>query len=455
MGLSNITPFRQLSRAYGALLIASNSLSALAQARSSEADLLRAAIDKRDLEQQLASLAAKIEVLAGAPGESDSLAASPTSQEHATLDQFSLMLHQCRSALMRDIPPNAERLISAGCSGRVYFDWIEKTYGYVKQHIGIEYYLPKPDVLPDNVTWIANTAGNMESIEDQSCDLMISGQNIEHLWPDEVVNFMLESARVLKPGGAICIDSPNRVLTALLNWSHPEHTIELTVPEIRRMLDLAGFEVTKEAGIWLCRDPKSGRILPIDPNTPDDEWSVAERNFSAVDKPEHSFLWWLEGRRTERRPDREGLATFVQTIFASAWPERIQRLIVGPGLSEDRRADGTWILVPEGHRGVVFFGPYMPLRSGRYRVTFTFETDVTASGSFARFDVATGPEAKVIAECEVRPGQTHATLEVEISALTFGGQFRCFGLGGAAFAVRRHVQLVETLNEMEPAMASQ
>src|SRR5580692_4621286 len=99
---------------------------------------------------------------------------------------INMLLHRARAAHLRAMPPFAKRLLSAGCSGRWYFDWIEQCYGRVRQHIGIEFYSAKPGDLPDNVTWIANTASNMSDVADASVDLLFSGQNLEHLWPEEV-----------------------------------------------------------------------------------------------------------------------------------------------------------------------------------------------------------------------------------------------------------------------------
>ena len=406
---------------------------------------IRSAIGTNGVAEQVAVLAAKLDALPVHAEPNNATTIAPAAPAY----DINLLLHQARGALMRDLPKGARCIVSAGCSGRWYFDWIEHTYGYVDQHLGIEYYVPKPDSLPDNVKWISNTAGNMEAVADKVCDLLISGPNIEHLWPEDIADFLIESARVLKPGGTLCVDSPNRVTTALLNWSHPEHTIELTVPEMRHLLDLTGFEITKEAGIWLCRDPKTSRILPIDPNTPDPEWSLTERIFSAADKPEHSIIWWIESRRTEREPDPEALRKSLSAIYAVAWPERIQRVIVWPSLATEHRADGEWIVVTPTHDKVVFFGPYMPLRAGRYRIGFEFQSDPSAKESFARCDVVVGSEAKVLAQCEVLPGQTQVALEVEIHELVFGAQFRCIGMGRSAFAVRRHLEIVETLNEIE------
>lgn len=421
---------------------------------------VRSIIGTNGVSTQVATIDGKIEVLAQKLGALDQTfrlgqtsqpgqappQAPPGPPTEAHID-VNVLLHQSRSALMRDMPPGAKRLVSAGCAGGWYFDWIEQTYGHVQEHLGIEYYAPKPDGLPDNVTWIANTAGNMEAVESASCDLVISGQNVEHLWPDEVADFLVESARVLRAGGTLCMDSPNRVITALLQWSHPEHTIELTVPEVRLLLHLAGFDVTKEAGLWLCQDPRTGRVLPFDPNAHDPDWTVPERLVSARDKPERSMLWWLEGRRSERAPDHVAVGGVLADIFSRAWPERIQRLLVNPGRKTEQREDGAWVLARTGEGGMVFYGPYMPLRAGHYRVTFDVVPDPGTKSAYARCEVTHGTECLVLQECAATPGSNQVTLEIELSELTFGCQFRCISLGRSGFAVRRHVTLVETLRE--------
>ncbi len=368
---------------------------------------------------------------------------SPAPQQVPLLDP-NLLLHQARSALLRQMPPAAHRLLSAGCSGAWYFDWVEHCYGHVPEHIGIEYYHPRPADLPANVTWIANTASDMNGVESATCDLVFSGQNLEHLWPGEMSGFLLEAARVLKCGGYLVVDSPNRRLTAPLNWSHPEHTIELTIPEIHRLLTLAGFDVTKQVGLWLCRDPKTGRLLPFDPNIPDTDWSVTERLIAASEHPKHAFLWWLEGRRNCTAPDPAAINTLLDEIFREAWPERIQRLSVPPGRQIEARPDGEWIRMPPGETGMAFFGPSMPLRAGRHRVTFDIAPDPAREGVIAVCDVCIGPDAKVLQQREVTADMRQVTLEVELPRQEFGGQFRCLSTTGG-FAVRRKIRLEELL----------
>jgi SAM-dependent methyltransferase len=354
------------------------------------------------------------------------------------------MLHQARSALLREMPSGSKRLLSAGCNGRWYFDWIERCYGHVQEHIGLEFHLPQPDSLPQNVKWIANTASDMSEVPSETCDIVFSGQNLEHLWPEEAAGFLVEAARVLRPGGYIVLDSPNRALTEALNWSNPEHTVELTVDEVTELLTLAGFEVTKSAGIWLCRDPKTARVLPFDPNEPDPDWSVTERLIAAYGSPHQSFIWWLEGRRTSHAPQRQAVEETLKELFRGHWPERIQRLVASPSRLSEHRDGADWVIARAGEAGLVFNGPGVPLRAGRYRCAFKLKPDTKADESYAVCDIVAGiHEPETLARCEVAAGQTGATLEFTLDKLHFGIQFRCSSLGRIGFSACRRIALQE------------
>ena len=64
---------------------------------------------------------------------------------------INILLHQSRSAFLRRMPPGARVLCSAGCAGNWYFEWVERCYGRVEKHIGLENKLPKLKKLPENV----------------------------------------------------------------------------------------------------------------------------------------------------------------------------------------------------------------------------------------------------------------------------------------------------------------
>ena len=283
-------------------------------------------------------------------------------------------LHEARSIALADMPAGADVVLSAGASGLWYFEWFDREYGPIKHHIGIEAYLPQPDGLPVNVEWVeADLAApeGVAAVGTGSVDLVFSGQNIEHLWPEQTVAFLVESNRVLRDDGLLVVDSPNRALTEAYQWSMGEHTIELEPSEAVTVLGLAGFAVERMKGLWLCRE--AGRLLPLDP-TPA-MWGpggYARRVAMATAHPEDSFIWWAEARKVGR-PDPAGLRRAINGIFESAWDERVAR--VRPmGGTEILLADGSpGVVMPRGAEGYALAGPYMALPPGAYAFALPVE----------------------------------------------------------------------------------
>jgi hypothetical protein len=349
------------------------------------------------------------------------------------------LLHDARSAMLRRLPPPGPVVLSAGCAGTWYFDWIAAKCGPVARHIGIEYYMPRPADLPAGVEWIANTAGDMGDVADGTANTVLSGQNLEHLWPEEVAGFLCESWRVLIPGGRLVIDSPNRLITTALGWSHPEHTVELTPGEAAALCRLAGFETTVVRGLWLCRDPADGRMLGFEPVPASPGWSTAERLLLAEDRPDDSFIWWIEARRTDTPPDRAALDAALGAIFAEAWAERTTRFV---SLVGEREPDGAR-RVPQGTGGVVFFGPYMPIWAGSHAAVFEIavDPDVPDDRAVAGVDVM-GPGDAIAVRRDLTAGDIRAaggkvTLGFELGALAFGMQARVIATGAASLTCQR------------------
>ena len=155
---------------------------------------------------------------------------------------LNLFLHELRMRRLALMPAEARVVLSGGAANEVYFDWFSENYpGRVERHIAVEYFQPPPDPLPEGVEWLARTLGDVSPVRDGEVDLVFAGQVIEHLWPDDIAGFLSEAHRVLRPGGAVVIDSPTRFITEGLAWTQPGHTIELEVDEIVELLTLAGF----------------------------------------------------------------------------------------------------------------------------------------------------------------------------------------------------------------------
>lgn len=357
---------------------------------------------------------------------------------------ISQVLHDSRSAFLRAMPRVTGTVLSAGCAGTWYFHWIASRTKHRGRHAGIEFYSPKPDDLPANVDWIVNTVGNMEAIPNEDCELVFSGENLEHLWPEDVVGFFLESWRVLKPGAILVVDSPNRLVTEPLIWSHPEHTIEFTPDEARRLAELSGFEVMAMKGIWIARDPDTGQILPLSPNDSTEDWPVVERIAAASISPNDSLIWWMEARKSGI-PKPHELGSFVAGVFEKAWPERSARFqtIIGT-----RAADNSSVCCAVGVPGVLVYGPYMPLKAGRHSASFTIRASPAASETdvVVRCDVI-GISSQVLAEQELTAKllaeqNGKVRLEFDLPELEFGIQARCISSGAVALECQLPVIIV-------------
>lgn len=372
---------------------------------------------------------------------------------------FNHLLHELRTIELGRMPRVTGTMLSAGCADAYYFDWLESSYQPVERHIGLELYRPRPGVLPDNVTWIENSVGRMTSVEDSSVALVFSGQNVEHLFGDDLPDFLLESHRVIQPEGWLVIDSPHREVAAALGWSMPEHTVEFTPEEARELVGLAGFDVRSLRGLWLCRDPQTGAYLPLweeDGHVPDPA-TVLHRALLGSHDVECSFVWWLEAQRADRRADVDGLRRRHAEIFAHAWTERQQRLRYNVG-SEQAEGQHTIIRVEEGVEGYAMFGPYAPLSPGTHAVTFTLRR--TGAGAPEReaalleiADLEGVPlGSRIVRVRELAEGEWNSfTVTVTPVAVVWGAQFRVFVTGGAGLDVRLAVDVAETGTRTAPS----
>lgn len=275
---------------------------------------------------------------------------------------FNSLLHELRTVELGRMVRAERVLLSVGCSDRSYFDWIEGAYGHVPEHWGVELYRPRPDELPDNVRWFEASASHMPDVADGSVDVMFSGQNFEHLQADDLVGFLLEARRVLRIGGHVVIDSPNRLATHALHWRHPEHVVETSPDEAAEVLRLAGFEVTSCRGQWLCIDG-DGVLLPLMPE-PGDVAEVLRRAVLATSAPERSFCWWIEAKRSELPPpaDANQLRTHVSALIDSLWDDRVSR--------------GAWRATP-GTTGLVYRAGPFPVFVG----SVVASTDAASAGA--------------------------------------------------------------------------
>lgn len=101
----------------------------------------------------------------------------------------------------------------------------------------------------------------LDAFDDSSVDFVWAGQSIEHVSVDSGRKMCRAAYRVLKPGGAFCLDTPNRLITKIHTreigggFIHPEHCIEYEPDQLRKILEAAGFAVKVVLGV--CEMPNT------------------------------------------------------------------------------------------------------------------------------------------------------------------------------------------------------
>lgn len=312
-------------------------------------DIDSAQIDPMDAETEVAQTEvahAEAQAPSGAADDrEDTAQEGPAEEERRVPTQFfHQLLHELRTIELEKLHMDSGTALSIGASGRWYFDWFESSVGRPDVHIGVEAFEPMPDDLPPYVQWNTSTADRFEGVDDNSVDLIFAGQTTEHLWAVELADFLLESHRVLRPGAVAVLDSPNRLVTEHLMWSHGGHTVELSADEICELLTLAGFTVETKTGILPTRI--DGEVDQQLESGMDNGAVVARRVQSGPELLDDSFIWWVVARKADVVPDRHKLVAASERLFWQHWPTR-----VGRGMWEGP-TPGT-VVVPAGAEGVI------------------------------------------------------------------------------------------------------
>lgn len=333
-------------------------------------------------------------------------------------------------------------MLSVGCNGLEYFQWIDDNLGRPNLHIGLEFYLPQPAGLPENVRWIANTAGDMRDVQSQSVDLVFAGQTIEHLWYEELAGFFVESARVLKRGGRLLFDSPNRIISNALMWNHPEHTVELAHTDAVKLADLAGFQISKSVGHWLCRDLDTKALLPLTEINSAGDWPAERRIAEGFSNPAESFSWWVEARRTEKEVDVVGIYRLAREFSNIHFSDRISKMMQSQRQTTELRDGVRWTVAPKGWSGAMVFGPHAPLPPGEWLIRFCVDP-YEAGASGGRVEVFQTTTGRVVTDRELptRHDGNYIDLEFQSDDTLFALEFRLWSNGLIPMAVKTGVEI--------------
>lgn len=115
---------------------------------------------------------------------------------------------------------------------------------------------------------------DLACFDEESVDLVYSGQSIEHVTAADGDLVLQQVRRILRPGGAIAIDTPNARVTRVQQEAliDPDHKLEYTWPELRDKIVDAGLEVQETWGLnYAGESVRTGRF---DPNEVARNWGL-------------------------------------------------------------------------------------------------------------------------------------------------------------------------------------
>lgn len=104
---------------------------------------------------------------------------------------------------------------------------------------------------------------DFSAFDDESFDMVYSGQTIEHVTPTECDEVLAGVRRVLKPRGWFAVDTPNGPVCRLHqhDFINPDHKVEYSHAEFSERLRDAGLEIAGAWGLdWVGESVRTGRF---------------------------------------------------------------------------------------------------------------------------------------------------------------------------------------------------
>lgn len=139
-------------------------------------------------------------------------------------------------------------VLEAGCGEGYGADLLA---GVARTVLGLDYDAPTAGHAARRYPRLGVARANLVAlpVRDGAVDVVVSLQVVEHLWEQE--RFLRECRRVLRPGGALLVSTPNRTTFSPGRDTplNPFHTRELSGPELAGLVEEAGFTAVEVLGL--------------------------------------------------------------------------------------------------------------------------------------------------------------------------------------------------------------
>ncbi|MFK7826981.1 MAG: class I SAM-dependent methyltransferase [Oligoflexales bacterium] len=119
-------------------------------------------------------------------------------------------------------------------------------------------------------------------------DMIWMGQTVEHISPRQLENILEFSRDLLNENGVFCLDTPNRLITKLLDpnrYIHPDHKLEYTPDQLSKIFDKHGYR---------CIQSKAVTPLPLSLRTGLIHRIETFKGALISDKPSEGFSFYMK-----------------------------------------------------------------------------------------------------------------------------------------------------------------
>jgi SAM-dependent methyltransferase len=219
-------------------------------------------------------------------------------------------VHQARKILFQQHLPPAQIIVDLGGAAHNHPEGALLFLGYPHQpreiHIvdlppvdrlgGTQQAEQTQDIITSDgvqIRYLYSSMSELSSFEDNSIDMVISGESIEHVSEADADIVCQEVYRILQVGGHFCLDTPNAALTRLQSPDkliHPEHQKEYYVRELVAKLERWGFEIVELKGITPMVESLRRNIF---------DYGEMIRNIRLCDNPEEGYLFFIKACKPE------------------------------------------------------------------------------------------------------------------------------------------------------------
>ncbi|WP_269515448.1 hypothetical protein [Brevundimonas subvibrioides] len=283
------------------------------------------------------------------------------------LIESSEILTTCMAALLRRLKVAGRTVLHLESAGDIGSTAFNRQADDRARHLDVR----EDDSKRADEGWIGRDRDGRFDAQASTIDILWVGHWLERLWPEQIIVFLSEARRLLRPGGVMILAGTNRQVAGTL--ARPARPVELTWAEAVALIQSAGFDITRPKGLLLARGPDGEPLEPCHESSAA-VFDMVTRAVAGADAPERSLAWWAEVRPSERPADVERMDVLLQRAGAATASNNLAL--------PDRGVAG----LPAGTMRV---GRSLPLRAGRYRATVQVQ----------RVGKANDPSAGVIEAC--------------------------------------------------------